>query len=442
MSTVPFVQAAADSAATLLPSLPGADQTWLAKARREQLEAFVRDGLPDTHVEEWKYTALRALSRRQYVQGDAQAATRTVDVDALALPGVDGPRLVFVNGAYRADLSVLDGLPAGVSLTPLSQALSGDAESLRFFLARDWQSTGDVFARLNAALAADGVVLRVAAGCVVGKPLHVVHAGASAPDALAWHARHIIELGEGASLKLVEHHAGADNNANLGTLVSDIVLRADAKLDWLQLQDAAADATLIRRTDLHLDARAQCNFSGVELGGSLARHQLAVELRGDGARLDTHGVFLPRKRQHLDTHIDIRHDALNTTSHSLWRGVADERGRGVFHGQIIVAPGADGADADLNNKNLLLSPNAEIDTQPVLEIYADEVMAVHGATVGQLDEQALFYLRSRGIPVEQARSLLTVAFCRAGLAGVDNKALREHLDALMASHLPQAGEAA
>jgi Fe-S cluster assembly protein SufD len=137
---------------------------------------------------------------------------------------------------------------------------------------------------------------------------------------------------------------------------------------------------------------------------------------------------VPGGRQHLDTHLDILHAAGNTTSDALWRGVADQRGRGVFHGQITVAPGADGSDAALSNKNLLLSPHAEIDTQPVLEIYADEVKAAHGATVGQLDERALFYLRSRGIGLEQARSLLTVAFCRAALDDLGNVDLRDHLD--------------
>lgn len=436
MAAVPFVQSVADRAADLLPALPGSGIAWLDAARRGQLHAFVRDGLPDGHVEAWKYTALRALARREYVLGDAHATQREVAADTLALPGVDGVRLVFVNGVYRADLSALDTLPAGVELTTLSQVLAGDAEPLRFFLAREWKANADVFARLNAALAADGMVLRVAAGSHVDVPVHVVHVGATAPDPLAWHVRHVVELGEGASVSLIEHHLASGVHAHLGTLVADVVLRADARMDWVQLQDAADDAVLVRRHALHLGARARVNLTALELGGSLVRNQLEAELRGDGANLETHGAFLPRRRQHLDTHIDIRHAALDTSSHALWRGVADERGRGVFHGQVTVAPGADGTETDVNNKNLLLSPHAEIDTQPVLEIYADEVMATHGATVGQLDEQALFYLRSRGIPADRARQMLTMAFCRAALAAVTSEPLREHLGSLMAAHLP------
>jgi Fe-S cluster assembly protein SufD len=174
----------------------------------------------------------------------------------------------------------------------------------------------------------------------------------------------------------------------------------------------------------------------LELGGALVRHDLHAQLRGDEARLDTRGVFVLRGRQHIDTQLSIRHQALNTASESTWRGVADERGRGVFRGAIVVAEGADGSDANLSNKNLLLSALAEIDTKPELEIYADEVKAAHGATVGQLDERALFYLRSRGLPHAEARALLTTAFCRAVFASLPNETLREHFSDALLAHLP------
>ncbi|HET7300062.1 MAG TPA: Fe-S cluster assembly protein SufD [Oleiagrimonas sp.] len=437
----PFMTAIAEHAPDALAALPGADLDWLARARREQLDAFLRDGLPGNRNEAWKYTALRALERHAFAHGDHEAAARPVDAEALSLPGVDGPRLVFVNGGFRADLSRLDRLSEGLEIKPLAQALATDAEPLRFFLTRDWQHQADAFARLNAALAGDGVVLRVKAGCRIDGPVQVVHVGVPVEAELAWHVRSIIEVGEGASLKLVEHHvAGSGAPEQLGTLVSDCVLREGAQLDWVMLQNASAKATLIRRHVLRQDARSTARMHAVELGGKLVRNDIDAELRGEGAHLSTRGVFLPHARQHLDTHLDIRHAAGNTSSESLWRGVADQGGHGVFHGQIIIDPGADGTDASLYNKNLLLSDKAAIDTQPVLEIYADEVMANHGATVGQLDERALFYLRSRGIDKEKARHLLTAAFCREALATLDNAALREHLDALLIDVLPIEGD--
>jgi FeS assembly protein SufD len=421
--------------------LPVSGIAWLDAARQQNREAFAAGGLPDTRVEAWKYTALRALAQRRFAHGDAAAATRTVDASTFALPGVDGPRLVFVNGMFRADLSAVDTLPAGLTLQPLSHALRGDAEPLRFVLARpaligDAREAGDAFARVNAASAADGVVLRVAANVKVAAPVQLVFVGAAAEVELAWHLRNVIELGEGAELSLVEQHVSGDGPAQLATLVSDIDVREGARLHHTLLQSVAVGTNLIRRSSLRLHARAHAMLHVLELGGALVRHDLRAELIGDGARFDTRGVFMPHGRQHIDTQLAIRHQALNTASTSNWRGVANDRARGVFRGAIVVAPGADGSDASLSNKNLLLSPGAEIDTKPELEIYADEVKAAHGATVGQLDERSLFYLRSRGIPLAEARALLTAAFCRAVLDDLPNEALREHLSAMLVAQLP------
>lgn len=416
--------------------LPASGIAWLDASRREQRDAFVAAGLPDTRMEAWKYTALRALGQRRFAVGDAQAATRVVDPAVFALPGVDGPKLAFVNGVFRADLSVLDALPDGLTLQPLSQALRQDAEPLRFVLSRHEAEQGDAFVRLNAACAADGVVLKLAAGAKPAAAVHLVFLGAPAESDVACHLRNVVELGEGAELSLVEHHVASGEQQHLGTVVDDIALRDGAVLRHVLLQQAAAGSVLVRRSKLRLGKRARATSHVLELGGALARHDLRAELAGDGARFATRGVFMPRGRQHIDTQLVIRHRALNTASDSVWRGVADQRARGVFRGAVLVAPGADGSDASLSNKNLLLSPNAEIDTKPELEIHADEVKAAHGATVGQLDERSLFYLRSRGIPRAEARVLLTAAFCRAVLDDLPNATLREHLAGLLAVELP------
>ena len=419
----------------LSTSLPRRGISWLDAARQENREAFAADGLPDTRVEAWKYTSLRALAQRQFVSGDSDAEARVIDPASFALPGVSGPRLVFVNGMFRADLSALDALPDGLVLQPLSRALDEDAEALRFVLSRHYRDIGDAFARINAANAVDGVVLRVAAGAKLTDPVQLVFIGAAAPAALAWHARNVVELGEDSQLALVEQHLDSGEHTHLGTLVTDIELRERAQLTHALLQNANG-ANLIRRSSLRLHAHSRATMHAVELGGSLVRHDLQVDLVGDGSRFAGRGVFMPHGRQHMDTQLGIRHQALNTTSDAHWRGVASDRARGAFRGAVLVAPGADGSDANLTNKNLLLSSSAEIDTKPELEIYADEVQAAHGATVGQLDEQALFYLRSRGIRLADARALLTAAFCRAVLGDMTNTPLREHLAELLLVHLP------
>jgi Fe-S cluster assembly protein SufD len=424
--------------ALLEAPLPPSGIGWLDAARQDNRAAFIADGLPGTQLEAWKYTALRALAQRRFAGGDEHAQDRPIDAALLALPGVDGPRLVFVNGRFRADLSTLDALPDGLTLQPLSQALQTDAEPLRFALSRSYGNAGDAFARINAASAADGVVLRVAANARIGAPVQMVFVGAAAEADLAWHVRNVIELGEHAELSLVEQHIGSGEPSQLATVVSDITLREGARLQHAMLQNSAPGLSLIRRSQLHLHRQAHATLHVLELGGALVRHDLQAELIGDHAQLDTRGVFMPHARQHIDTQLAIRHQALDTVSTATWRGVASDRARGVFRGAILVAPGADGSNASLSNKNLLLSPGAEIDTKPELEIHADEVQAAHGATVGQLDERSLFYLRSRGIALPEARALLTAAFCRAVLDDLPNETLRGHLATLLLAQLPGA----
>ncbi|HKE48137.1 MAG TPA: Fe-S cluster assembly protein SufD [Rhodanobacteraceae bacterium] len=421
-------------------ALAGASRTspaWLADARRAAAEALVREGLPGARNEAWKYTSLRALEQRKPIVGDAEAKRRAVEAATFGLPGIDGSRLVFVNGVLRDDLSRVEPA-AGLSIFTLATANPAELEPWRAALARD-AGTDAAFARLNTALAADGPLVRVAPGATIDAPVHLVFVGIAAEQEIAWHARALIEVGAGASLRVVEHHVGAAA-AQIGNVVAQYALGAGAKLDLVGIQGASDAATLIRRSEFSLGAGAVLSTHALDIGAQLARHDIDVALAGRGARFASRGVFALRGRQHADLHLDVRHAARDTASDILWRGVADGRARGVFHGAITVEAGADGADANLSNKNLLLSPHAEIDTQPVLEIYADEVKAAHGATVGQLDEGAMFYLRSRGLPPDAARQLLIAAFCGVALADVAEPALREHLAAMLASRLPRIGE--
>jgi Fe-S cluster assembly protein SufD len=433
-ATVPFVDSMRDAAATL--RLPGSGLGWLDATRREAMQAFLERGLPSPRNELWKYTALRALAQRQYAARDDEAASRPVDEALIPQEAQGAPCAVFVNGAFRSDLSRLDRLPEGVVLQSLSSALDAEPEPLRFLLGAPKDAEDDGIALLNRALAADGTILRVAAGVRVPAPLHVVHVGVAAAAATAWHLRSLVDLGEGASLTIVEHHVGEATTGHLANLVREVKLHRQAHLDWVSLQCAGGDATLLRRTDVHVHEDASVDFHAFELGGKLARHELRIDLAGARARFRSRGAFVLHGRQHADTEVLVAHHGRDTLSDSLWRGVADDRARGVVHGRIVVMPGADGADGNFYNKNLLLSPSAEIDTRPALEIYADEVKANHGATVGQLDENVLFYLRSRGIPLDVARRMLVQAFCAVTLQGIEPAPLRERCEALLSEQLP------
>lgn len=394
-------------------------------AQRDTLDAVLRDGLPHARVEAWKYTPLRALERRSFASAEAVA------VDAELLDGIGSPRIVFVNGRFDAGLSVLDALPAGVSLQPLSQLLGGTDARATGFLDRRYERSDEPFARLNAALADEGAVLRIEAGTQVAAPIHFVFIGAPARADAAWHARHLVELGRDASASVIEHHQSAGEHAHMGNMLTHVHLATGARLQHARIQAESTRATLFARTDAVLARDARYTRTDLELGAALSRHEFNARLEGEGARLVANGVLLADGRRHVDTRLGIEHIARDTACDLLWRGLASGRGKSVFHGGITIRAGADGSDANLSNKNLLLSADAEIDTQPVLVIHADEVKAAHGATVGQLDPIALFYLRSRGLGEADARRLLTAAFCREVVTSVDEAAVRDVLAAAL-----------
>ena len=402
-------------------------------SRRALLDEVLRDGLP-ARAEAWKYTSLRQLERRSFAKAHA------VTIDATLLAAIPSPRVVFVNGHFDAGLSDLAGLPAGVEVRPLSAMLQGDDPRAAEFLARRYQRPDEPFARLNAALAREGVVVRAEAGVRVDAPLHIVHVGAAQDGGdAAWHLRHFVELREGASLQLVEHELAAGGHAHLGNALLQAHVADGARLSHVRMQEAAARASLFARTDAVLARGAHYARTDLELGAALSRHELNVRLEGDGASLQADGVLLADGRRHVDTRLGIEHLARDSRCNLTWRGLAGQRGRAVFHGGITIHPGADGTEAELSNKNLLLSADAEIDTQPVLVIHADEVKAAHGATVGQLDATALFYLRSRGLPEAQARALLTGAFCREVVNAMGDGPTRALADAALDRALARLG---
>lgn len=413
-----------DAFASAFETLPARESAGLGATRRAALDAALRDGLPGPRAEAWKYTSLRALDRRAFDATDAAIAA----FDPAAIAGIPAPRIVFHNGRFDAAHSDLGGLPAGVSLLPLSRVLAGGDAREANFLARRFERADEVFARLNAALADDGAVLRVDAGVRVAGTVHLVFVGSPDASDRAWHLRHLIELREGAALSVVEHQLASDIHNHLSNSLTHVHLAPDATLSHARVQDEALGASVFARTDAVLARGALYRRLDLELGAALSRHELNAALHGEGARVHANGVLLATGRRHLDTRLGIDHVGRDTQCDLVWRGLGAGRSRAAFHGGIGIREGADGSNAALSNKNLLLSEGAEIDTQPVLEIHADEVQAAHGATVGQLDANAMFYLRSRGVPAEQARALLTTAFCRETLTVIEDETARAMLE--------------
>lgn len=350
--------------------------------------------------ESWRYsrTALRALDQQTFSIADPSAELPDALKARFDWPETHGKRLVFVNGG-------------------LSERHSNfDATSLLAIEHRRVSTS-----------------MRVSGGA-----LHLVFVSVPGTEASRWRRELTIEV-EGQNAELIEHHVGEPGSDILAELRSTIRLSNQSSLHITTLSELPDSASLYRRDEVRIGERARYSATHALFGGRMQRFDLDVDI-GAGAAYESRGVFALRGRQHLDVHLDARHTARDARSDVVWRGVADQRARGILRGAITVAEGADGADAQLQTKNILLSPHAEIDAQPVLEIYADEVKASHGATIGQLDERALFYLRSRGVTLTEARDMLIVGFCRDVLASHPNAALRERLDAALSAQLPRANE--
>lgn len=401
----------------------------LGVSRKTALDALLADGLPANRAERWRYTSLRALGQRSY------RAAAGASVDAALIAHVPRPRVVFVNGWLDAGLSDLSDLPAGLSVRALSRVLPEAHARDVVHLGRRFNMADELFARANAALAVEGAVIEVEAGAQVDPVLHLVSIGAPESADAAWHLRHLIDLGANARLAVFEHVLGFEAHAHLDNTITQVHLKPGAELTHVRLQSAADGAQSFARVDSALAAGASYRRIDLELGSALSRLELNAELQGEAAAFVSGGAQLADGKRSVDVRLNVDHAALSTRCDLRWRGLATGRSKLSFYGGIRIREGADGTDAELSDRNLLLSENAEVNTQPVLVIDADEVKAAHGATVGQLDSTALFYLRSRGVPRDEARALLTRAFLVEAIEVAERHSLVESLTDVLMSRL-------
>jgi Fe-S cluster assembly protein SufD len=412
-------------------SLPGANVPWLARLRRAALDRFAQRGLPGPRDEDWKYTSVAAIAKRPFAV-PKQAASVDVDIGAFALAGMASHRMVFVDGRYAPGLSQIGSLPAGVTLQSLAQTLERAPDALEPFLGEDRYQT--VFAALNAAFMADGVHLHLPRGTVVAEPIHALFV-CTATDA-AIHPRNVVVAGEGAQATLIEHYVGLDGAAALTNAVTQLFVAADASVAHYKLQQEPARALHIGGIHAAQSRASRLESHSIALGAALARNDITTSFDAAGCEAMLNGLYLVGGRQHVDHHTRIDHALPHGTSREYYKGILDGASRGVFNGKVIVHPGAQRTDAHLANHNLLLSSTAEIDTKPQLEIDADDVKCTHGATVGQLDDAQLFYLRARGIDEAMAKTLLTYAFAHDVIERIRIASLRTQLEQVLFARLP------
>ncbi|MBI3297976.1 MAG: Fe-S cluster assembly protein SufD [Elusimicrobia bacterium] len=400
---------------------------WLAAARKTAIARFSELGFPTEADEDWRFTRVEPLAKTAF-ELPKPAAT----VEAKALVPFDAYRLVFVDGRHAPALSDLAGLAQGVRVASLAQVLKDEPALLE---PRLKASAEPAFAALNTAFFDDGALVIVPRGVTLEKPVHLLFLSTAAGAPVMWHGRVLVSVEAGAKLTLVEEYAGAGSGTYFANMVCDLDLAENAVLEHAKLQHDSESAFHV--ASLRVRQGRDSRFAGhsVSLGAALCRNDIAVSLAGEGADCALDGLYHAGGRQQVDFHTAIDHVVPHCGSRELFKGVLDGSARAVFNGLISVQPGAQKTSASVYNKNLVLSENALVNTKPEFKISANDVQCKHGATVGQLSGDALFYLRSRGIGAVEARNLLVYAFAREMVEKLPVEALREAVSARLARSL-------
>jgi Fe-S cluster assembly protein SufD len=419
--------------------LPGTGLDWLDAQRGAALAQVRSAGVPSAKQERWRYTGLKPLLEQAFVQGDEDVtALDPDDVEDLLIPGLDAHRVVLANGRLVPSLSWVDGLPAGVRAGGLRSILETEPELLHRRLGRVAGEGAHVFAALNTAGMDDGFVLLLDSGAVVERPIEIIHLSLGMDEPRLAQPRHLVDLGEGASATLIERYVSLGESLYCTNSVLELSLAARAELTHYRVQEESPKAFHLAGVYLSQAARSRYHGVSVGLGAAWSRTDLVAGFVGEGAECDLDGLYLAGDGQMMDFHLDVRHDVPGCTSREGFKGILYGKARAVFDGRVYVARNAQKTDAQLSNRNLLLSRSAEVDTKPQLEILADDVKCSHGTTVGQLDPGSLFYLRSRGIPPNQARRMLCVGFAGEVLDALRLEPLRDYVAEQVGRRLEQA----
>jgi len=401
---------------------------WLTGARRAAMDHFIATGFPTKKNEDWHFTSPAAIAEVDWLPlRDASGQVQPDDLAQFTL-GLDAPRLVFVNGRYASGLSSLSGLPARVRVLDLAGHWNDAAAEN--WLTKIATPTRDAFTALNTAFAVDGAIVHVPADTVVEMPIHLLYVTDSEAAKGATHPRTLIVADRHSVVTVIESYVTLGDATYFTNAVTEIEVADGAKVDHYRIERESERAYHVGTTEVRQGRDSRYHSFSFATGGALARVNLYTVLGGEGGETLMHGLYMLDGTQHIDHQTRIEHAAPHCASREVYKGIMDDASHGVFNGKVYVQPEAQKTDGKQTNNNVLLSETAQADTKPQLEIFADDVKCTHGATVGRLDEVALFYLRSRGIDLEQARTLLTYAFAADVLERIDQPDVRKALEAL------------
>ena len=416
------------------------EPAWLRERRDLALERFSQAGFPTPRHEEYKYTSLAPIARGEFrlaSSSDAKVPAETVEKLALGLPG---PRLVFVDGRFRPDLSKPGSLPKGVRVESLAAVAASDPSLVEKHLTRHADPDNNALAALNTAFFQDGAFVQIPDRTVVSEAIHLLFLSTAAEPNRVTYPRLLIQAGSHSEASIIESYYGLGGNVYWTNAVVEVLAGENAHIELYKVQHEELQAFHTGLIELVAARDTTIATHSLSFGGALVRNDINVLLDDEGSHCDLNGLYAVNGAQHVDHHTLIDHAKPHCTSHQLYKGVLDGRSTGVFNGKIIVRADAQKTDAIQSNKNLLLSREAGVNTKPQLQIDANDVRCTHGATVGQIDKEAMFYLRSRGISRKEARNLLTYAFAADILERIKLEPVRDHFEAQLMNWLTRVPE--
>ncbi|HTV14288.1 MAG TPA: Fe-S cluster assembly protein SufD [Acidobacteriaceae bacterium] len=407
---------------------------WLKKLREDAFARFCDAGFPTTKDEDWRFTNVAGLAKTEFRAGGKATVAKTDAQEWTADSAA--AQLVFVNGRYAPELSAAAALPKGVTVGSLREQIERHPETLEKHLGRYADSERDAFVALNTAFLADGAYVHVPRGVVVEQPIVLLYLTTAEDKPTMTQPRNLIVAEDASQVAVVEDYVSVGGESvAFSNAVTELVAGNDAHAQHFLIEREHVKAYNVSTLRMQQGRSANVTSHSLLVGGGLVRNNVHPVLAGEGGECLINGLFLGTGRQHLDNFMHVEHAAPHCSSRQFYNGILDGQAHGVFHGRIVVHKAAQKTDAKQTNRNLLLNDDAQIDTKPQLEIYADDVKCTHGATIGQIEENALFYLRSRGISESEARKLLLLAFAEECLERMQAGAARNHVENLIREYL-------
>jgi Fe-S cluster assembly protein SufD len=419
--------------------LNGESKSPVHMIRKNALDTFTKLGFPTTRNEEWKFTSVLPIAQSHFAQilNPDPSGIKQKDVDRFLFPGLEKNRLVFVNGHFSKELSSITAVPKNATVENLAEALRADKEFVEQHLSRYARFDENAFTALNTGFMKDGAFIKVPDGVIFDEPVFLLFVATKHREPFVTHPRNLVVVGKNAQISVVERYVSLDEMAYFTNAVTEIVAGENSVIEHDKLQQENTNAFHVGSLHITMEAKSNFTSNSFVMGGSLVRNDIVSVLGAEGIECTLNGLSLATGKQHIDNHTTIDHAKPHCNSHELYKSILDGKSKGVFNGKIFVRKDAQKTDAKQTNKTLLLSDEATIDTKPQLEIFADDVKCTHGATVGHLDAEAVFYLRSRGIGYDLARDILTYAFASDVTRRVKIEAVRNELDHMILERLHQ-----